>query len=35
LYIPEAIGDYLKHPSPIEAWLQGEKVFHMRLGLRS
>jgi len=34
LYIPEAIGDYLKHPSPIEAWLQGEKVFHMRLGLR-
>jgi len=35
LYIAEAIGDYLKHPNPIEAWLQGEKIFHKRLGLRS
>jgi len=35
LYIAEAIGDYLKHPSPIEAWSQGEKIFHKRLGLRS
>ena len=35
LYIAEAINDYFRHQQPIEAWLQGEKVFHMRLGLRS
>lgn len=29
LRIAEAIRDYIKHPNPIEAWLQGEIVFHI------
>ena len=29
LYVAEAIRDYFKHPSPIEAWLQGEIVFNI------
>jgi Fe-S-cluster containining protein len=31
LRIAEAVRDFLKHPSPIEAWLQGEIVFHIRI----
>jgi len=30
LYVAEAIRDYFKHPSPMEAWIQGEMVFHIR-----
>jgi len=29
LPLAEGIRDYFKHPSPIEAWLQGEKVFNI------
>jgi Fe-S-cluster containining protein len=29
LRIAEAVRDYIKHPNPIEAWLQGEIVFHI------
>lgn len=29
LRITEAIRDFLKHPSPIEAWLKGEIVFNI------
>ena len=31
LRIAEAIRDFLKHPNPIGAWLQGEIVFHLRI----
>ena len=31
LRIAEAIRDFLKHPNPIEAWLKGEIVFHVRI----
>lgn len=27
--LPEAIRDYFEHPSPIEAWLNGDVVFHV------
>ncbi|MFH1992511.1 MAG: YkgJ family cysteine cluster protein [Pseudomonadota bacterium] len=30
LYIAEGLRDYFKHPSPIEAWLQGKMVFRIR-----
>ena len=30
LYVAEAIRDYFKHPGPMEAWIQGEMVFHIR-----
>ncbi|NTV28434.1 MAG: YkgJ family cysteine cluster protein [Methanothrix sp.] len=30
LLIAEAMRDYFQHPRPIEAWLDGEKVFHPR-----
>jgi Fe-S-cluster containining protein len=30
LYVAEAIRDYFNHPSPMEAWIQGEMVFHIR-----
>lgn len=29
LYVAWGIKDYFKHPRPIEAWLQGEMVFHI------
>ncbi len=29
LQIAEAIRDYFNHPSPIEAWLEGETIFHL------
>lgn len=29
LSVAEAIRDYIKHPRPLEAWLQGETVFHI------
>jgi Fe-S-cluster containining protein len=32
LLIAEAMHDYFRHPSPMEAWLDGEKVFHPREG---
>jgi len=30
LLIAEAMHDYFRHPRPVEAWLDGEKVFHPR-----
>jgi Fe-S-cluster containining protein len=27
LFMAEAIRDYFKHPNPIEAWLQGKRIF--------
>jgi len=30
LPLAEAIKDYFRHPEPIEVWLQGETVFHIR-----
>ena len=30
LFIVDAIRDYFKHSRPMEAWIQGEKVFHIR-----
>jgi len=32
LLIAEAMHDYFRHPRPVEAWLDGEKVFHSRQG---
>jgi Fe-S-cluster containining protein len=32
LLIAEAMHDYFRHPRPIEAWLDGDKVFHPREG---
>jgi len=32
MLIAEAMHDYFRHPRPIEAWLDGEKVFHPREG---
>jgi len=32
LLIAEAMHDYFQHPRPIEAWLDGDKVFHPREG---
>jgi Fe-S-cluster containining protein len=29
LQIAEAIRDYFNHPSPIEAWIKGEMIFHL------
>jgi hypothetical protein len=30
LLIAEAMHDYFRHPRPVEAWLDGEKIFHPR-----
>lgn len=32
LRIAEAMHDYFRHPRPIEAWLDGDEVFHPREG---
>ena len=31
LSLTETMRDYFKHPDPIDAWLQGETVFHMSM----